>query len=487
MMMLRVSFALSVFMAVLGFSRVWAQTCLITVPQNPLSAVGLSTPWIQTGCTQLPMTVMVGNTGNVGTASFFQAAIVNLDTGAISTYSPLVLDAAAASATQQTNVAAIPATVPVLPTNYVAAIFGGTNGNTVTLQATVTNGLNSLVEGNCVNGGGNTNLFSIFGQFSCCNCVNFMQAVYTLIKSGTITVGQAAAANNVPALGKDVFGNTCPTTHSFAIVDQDQSDNVPNRYLSVTKTSQLAQSTLPNKAKLGAGNFIEFDNGSDEDVIVLVQNAIGCHPWTVQDLADPTATTFFATSLTNEVQALLLQPAPRAFVPNQDPMTTFTNGQGVAVADLSKLNAYRTAIGQTQLTNVAQAAPLDYCNNLYAAGAPLLAQWLPLLVQVPAPDFGAGVSNTLGGVLVGRFGVTVMMLNCNGLTGVANPFNNFSGVGAGGPLFCPAPFNPLTCQLGTGLSQTAIAAALGVTNVQTSTNGQTTFDVPVPVGVSMAT
>jgi hypothetical protein len=437
-----------------------------------------------------------------GTASFVQATILDTVTGAFSTYTPLVLDA-----TAPFNVAAIAPTVPVLPANNIVAIYGGTNGGSATLEGVMNpdtisgNPVSSFEQGKCVNGGGAS--FSIFGQFFCCNCREFMDEVYNLIRAGVITEGPAvgAAANQVPALGVDAQGNACPTTHSFAIVDQDQSDNVPAKYLFIptnaaASTGTLAQDTVTNKATLTNTKtaFIEFDNGSDEDLITLVQTAIACHPWVVQDLADPAGTTFFATALTNELQALALQAMPRAFVPANDPMVMALNtAGGTPVIDNSKLNAYRAAVGQASVGNVAEGSTQIYCNNLYAVGAPAIATWLPILVQWPAPDFGLGVSNTLGGLLVGRYGATVGAgnLNCPALLGVANPFSQFTFTAANAnvtlgnthmvvpsfALVCPPPFSATGCVF-QSVNGGTLQQALGITGMVADNTGQATFDIP---------
>lgn len=466
-----------------SLSGVAAQgNCLITVPAYPLTATGLSTVWIQsaTTCLQQPMSMQVAGTPN-GFASFVQATIIDLDTGNLYTYTPLIANSPAEVAIQPV--------VPTLPPNNVVGLFGGSNGNTVELAATLTANANtggmdsSLESGNCQNGGGPG--FTVFGQFFCCNCRQFMDAVYTRLANGFITlaaVGATPLANQIPALGNDVFGNKCPTTHSFAIVDQDQSDNAPAKYLFTTVNMQVAQDTVPNKATLTAAKtkFVEFDNGSDEDLVTLVQAAIGCKPFMLTDMADTTGATVFPSSLSNEIQALLLQGGPRAFVPQNDPMV-MNNG----VVDVNKLNAYRTAIGQSPLGSAALASTADYCTNLYIVGAPQIAQWLPILVQVPAPDFGLGVSNSLGGLLVGRYGATVGNgnLNCPLLINVPNPFGAFTGVGAGGPLVCPQPnFSPLTCKFIATAAVPTIQAALGVSHLVPNMDGQATFDIPVAPG-----
>ena len=101
----------------------------------------------------------------------------------------------------------------------------------------------------------------------------------------------------VPPLGADanVNGAACPTVRDFSVVDQDQSDNVPVTY----------------------GMPFNVSNGSDDDLLTLIDAAIGCTPglWQVP-LQDPGVTQNPAMTVTTagpleEVQAQLMPPRRR--------------------------------------------------------------------------------------------------------------------------------------------------------------------------------
>jgi len=159
---------------------------------------------------------------------------------------------------------------------------------------------------------------------------------------------------------------------------------------------------------------------------------------------------------------------------------------GTPVMDTNKLNAYRAIVGQAPLANMALASTQIYCNNLYAVGAPAIATWLPILVQIPAPDFGLGVSNSLGGVLIGRYGVTVGPgnLNCPNFLGIANPFSKFTlttPITVNGTmtnaLACPPPFTVTGCVF-QSVNGGTLQQALGITGMVADMTGQETFDIP---------
>lgn len=157
-----------------------ATSCTLLVPPDPLTAVGLATPFVlQKGCS---MAVP-------GQEVFVEGAVYDPNTNTISIYNPLVID-------QGTQPAVTPV-VPNLPVGATVGLWFGTNAGTLTLTG-------DLVGGNCVNGLG----ASVFGQFAYCNAPTFF----------------AMAANvQVPPLGTASDGLPCLTTRDFALVDMDQS------------------------------------------------------------------------------------------------------------------------------------------------------------------------------------------------------------------------------------------------------------------------
>lgn len=358
--------------------------CALIVPPQPLSAQGLATPYqlLATNPANGPC-----NETNAAQAAFVQSAVIDPATGAISIYNPLVID-------QGTQPAAAPV-VPTLPKGAIVGLWFGSNANTLTLQDN--NG--SLKQGRCVNGVGG----SIFGQYSYCNGPAFFRAANQAIQAGKLVV---------PPLGKANDGLPCPTSRDFSIVDQDQSDNVTTTYL-ITGAGQLAQDNQTNAAALGT-NLAK--NGSDERLLTVVDNAIGCTPWTAPDLADPGQK---VTGLPlNELQAAARQSAPVALVPFGDPMT-LVNGN----ANINKVNAYRVGVDQpvVQPGTPNNASTRNYCANLLAIAPQRLM--LDARFTKAQPSVDPAAANTLFTFLAQRFVFTFENtgLNCTKILGQADP------------------------------------------------------------------
>src|SRR6266852_3414028 len=283
--------------------------CTLIVPPHPLTANGLATPY------QLVATNPDNgacNEANPAQAAFVQAAVIDPATGKIAVYDPLIVD-------QGTQPAMAPV-VPVLPRRAVVGIWFGSNGNTLTLQDTD----NSLQNGRCVNGIEG----SIFGQVSYCNAPAFFRAANAAIRAGKLVP---------PPIGRAKDGLPCPTVRDFAVVDQDQSDNVTATYL-VTANGQTAQMTKANAATLQ--NVQAQVNGSDNRLLAIaLDGALGCTPWMVPDLAD--AGQMVTALPLNELQAAARQAQPVALVPAGDPMVLL-NGN----ININKVNLYRAGVDQ---------------------------------------------------------------------------------------------------------------------------------------------
>ena len=95
-------------------------------------------------------------------------------------------------------------------------------------------------QGNCVDALDQ----SVIGQVSACNAVNFYRLANSEIASGRL---------QVPARGTATDGQPCLTVHDFAIVDQDQSDNVVTSYL-MNANGQIAQDTAANADRPDRGH-----------------------------------------------------------------------------------------------------------------------------------------------------------------------------------------------------------------------------------------
>jgi hypothetical protein len=361
--------------------------CTLIVPDNPLTAQGLATPYLlkATNPAMGPC-----HEANPMQSAFVQAATVNPNTGALDIYDPLVID--------QGTQPAIQPVVPVIPPGSVVGIWFGFNGAVLTLQGAQAN---TLAQNKCVNGLPD----SPFGQFAYCNAVAFFQAANQAVQNGKIVP---------PLLEKDLKGLTCPTTRDFFLVDQDQSDNVTTRYLA-TANGRIAQFTTANRLALPGA--VEITNPSDNGLLLSVNAAIGCTSWMRPNLADPGNVE--AALPLNELQAAARQPAPVALVPADDPMVLVMQN-GKFVPNLTKLNLYRVGVDQPVAQSLQDASTRAYCINLMNIAPPRLAIRAPLLGNGPTPD--AAVGNTLFTFMAQRY---------------VNTFTNPLGVG----LNCMKMFN----------------------------------------------
>ena len=362
-------------------------SCDIIVPAHPLTAEGLSTPFQLTGPDgQSPAAsgCTMANFANLG--AFVQATILNPANGQLSVYEPLVI-------TQGTQPAVAPV-VPKLPRHAVVTIDFGFNGTNLT-QVGATR--DALREGNCVNGLNG----SIFGQVSFCNGTRFFSTAYWDEWVGRL---------KVPALGRSPrTGQACPSTRSFELVDQDQSDNVTSTYL-LTGNGHTAQDNAANEAALGGAEKI--NNGSDNILLDgFVDPALGCTPFEAPDLSQGGA--MGTSQALDELQAAKSQPSPIALVPENDEMVLVNNQFSTAKTDL-----YRAEVGQQPISwwNDEADSPANYCQNISNIQSVFLAQDQGYLLAGPSPV--AAVGDNLFTFMANRLAMSFTNLACQkyGLT-----------------------------------------------------------------------
>ena len=311
--------------------------------------------------------------------------------GTISIYHPLIID--------QGKTAAVAPVVPTLGAGAKVALFFGFNGNTLTLVDTNgqdTNASPTLAAMKCVNGLPGA-AGDVFGQVSWCNTDAFWQAANAAVANGQ---------TSVPALGIDTNGNQCLSSRSFEIIDQDQSDNLPTKYLLLPDGSTI-QFTAANQKQFP--DATEIDNASDEALIAdFVDPVIGCVPFKVASLDDPGS--LVSSLATQELQALLYQQEPIALVPLNDPDTLLTSNGDMSSG---KTNAYRTGVNMPLLgtgPKTDNGSGTDYCNNMIAVQPPFLAGFQQQLTAAATPD--AGMGNNLFTFLCNRFLQSITNLNC---------------------------------------------------------------------------
>ena len=317
--------------------------CTLIVPDAPLTAQGLATPYqlVATNRRQGQC-----REANVNQSAFVEATIIEPATGALSIYRPLVID-------RGTQPGALPV-MPKLPAGSVVGLWFGFQGTTLTLRGAT---------GGCVNGLPG----SPFGQFAYCGAPEFFRAANAAIRAGKL---------KVPPVGMARDGQPCPTTRDFSVVDQDQSDNLTTRYLALAG-GRTAQDTPANIAGLRARTVLK--NASDNGLLTgFINPALGCTPFTAPDLT--TGGTPASSLALNELQAAATKTTPVALIPPNDPMAQVNGRRSVA-----KTNLYRAGVNQPPLDPAVDTA-LNYCRNLATVATARLRLDRPLTMGAPSPD-----------------------------------------------------------------------------------------------------
>jgi hypothetical protein len=294
--------------------------CTLIVPNNPLSARGLATPWqLSDGCSE----------ANPNEEAFVESTIL-APNGQLKVYDPLVI-------TQGSTPAVAPAR-PTIPRGAQVIINVGFNGNNLVLEGA------GAYQGGCIDAFGN----SIIAQTSACNAAAFYADANFQIARGTL---------RVPRLGTGTDGRACESTESFSLIDQDQSDNVISEYL-MNDNGQTAQDTVANKNAMGGATVLA--NGSDDGLLAhFVDPAVGCAPFTAPDATSPNGRD--SSQALNALSALVRQGGARALLPVNDPQL-LVDGQ----LSIGKTNTYRTLTDEPLLsrdTNKNQNAAA-YCQNM---------------------------------------------------------------------------------------------------------------------------
>jgi hypothetical protein len=232
---------------------------------------------------------------------------------------------------------------------------------------------------------------SVIGQVSACNAVNFYRAANAEIANGTLTV---------PAIGTSEDGQPCETVRDFALIDQDQSDNVVTTYL-LNANGQTAQDSRANAAVLAGAAAIA--NGSDDRLLAnFVDPANGCTAFSAANTTDANGRT--GAQALNELSARVNQKGTIAVVPVNDEMTLVNGAYSVA-----KANVYRSLVDQPLLADSVnpQQVAVAYCQNMVniAPAHNQLDMARELNFASPVPATGDNLATFMAARLAASFGV----------------------------------------------------------------------------------
>ena len=363
--------------------------CTVTVPDHPLTAQGMATPWVLgDGCTW----------ENGATEGVFIDATILAPNGQVAVYNPLVIN-------QGTTPAVAPTPPTVAPGSQVI-LSVGYNGGALALVG------RGARQGHCLDAFGN----SLVDQTPQCNAANFYRMANAEIARGTLTI---------PATGTGKDGQACQTTRDFALIDQDQSDNAVASYLFDPATGKSAQATAANVAAMP--NATVESNGSDNGLLdKFVDPALGCTPFTAPNPTNPAGAS--ASQALNELSARQNQKGTIALLPVNNPQL-LVGGQ----FSLGKTNMYRAETDQALLpfnTNLDRNAA-QYCQDMINIATPRLKLDAPMETGTasPVPGLGNNLTNFLAARLAGSFD----NLNCKnyGLTDPITLTTDGNGVATG--------------------------------------------------------
>src|SRR6201986_2518207 len=360
--------------------------CTVTVPDRPLTAKGLATPWVLgDGCTW----------ANGGTEGVFIDATILAPNGQIQVYNPLVIN--------QGTTPAVAPTPPTIARGSQVILSAGFNGNALALVG------RGARQGHCIDAYGN----SLINQTPQCNAANFYRMANFEIARGLL---------KIPATGTGKDGQACQTTRDFALIDQDQSDNAVASYLFDPATGHAAQATAANVAAM-TGATLE-QNGSDNGLRdKFVDPALGCTPFTAPNPTNPNGSS--ASQALNEMSARANQKGTIALLPVNNPQLLVGGNFSIG-----KTNAYRVETNQPRLaatTNTSRNAA-RYCQNMVNIQAPRLKLDAAMETGTasPVPALGNNLATFLAARLSGSFG----NLNCQnfGLTDPVTLTTDANGV-----------------------------------------------------------
>ena len=305
---------------------------------------------------------------------------------------------------------------------------------------------------------------SLFTQVAYCNSPAFYRAANRDIARGLL---------KIPPLGTGSDGQACPTVRDFAVVDQDQSDNVVTTYL-LTGSGQTAQDSPGNATALAGATPI--NNGSDNALVnKFMDPALGCTPYEFHDKTMPGKMS--GSQITDELLAAADQAVPVALVPLNDPMTQVNGDSSVAKTNLFRIGVDQPPVGGEQTADT----PANYCKDMTQIGMARVALDERQFSNFASPVPGTG--SNLFTFLAARLSASFQNLGCGALLNAPNPVKlTLDGNGvATAASFSPLAIGTLPGGVEPSASATATPAA-AASGTATPTGTATATPTPTATG-----
>lgn len=359
--------------------------CDVLIPDFPLTAEGLMTPYRLLNCNQ----------SNPDQSTFVQATIYDLDTGEMANYSPLMITFG--------QPVLEPPTPIVLPPNSIVGIWFGSNFDAIRLRNEI-----GIRNGLCVPGlnitvpsketpSGFIQDVSPFGQFAHCNAPQFFEK---------------AKASLPTQVFLKFDGTMCPTARDFLVIDADQSDNLHTTYLSLANDIVI-QNTKRNRDKY-QGLFTILRNPSDESLVTeFINPALGCDSPRLLDLTDEEEVLIGGLAI-NEMYASIFTDSRQALIPLGNPFVMVGNR-----TSLEKVNLYRLGVFQPEAQTQLDASTAEYCTNYVDNGLVKMNKYKANFLAFRSPNLE--IADNLFFFLAFRFKNSYDVLGCEQLIYRKNP------------------------------------------------------------------
>lgn len=345
----------------------YEEYCSVIVPNNPLTEIGLSTPYILKSFKNSSLNCNIGNN-----SIFIEAVILDLNNGNYEVYNPIIIDE---------YIVDYKVIKPIIPENSIIGIWFSSNNLKFRLTGSTDsyNIINSVIDGNCIDGIEN----SPFGNFAYCNAYYFFLKANSLVNKNIINIKP--------------LKNNCLTTRSYAFIPRYEISSISSYSYIILDNNTLIQNEIFNITNnykkiinINSNNRLlnDFINPSTNCIINNFKNCLAFNE------------IYSSYTINENNQALIPYNHPNVLV----------NGK----INLEKLNYYRIGFNQKTINTVDNYENVNFCNNIYNDALNYMYENYDYLNNFSSPDYK--IATNLLNYICNRFIETWKILDCENLT-----------------------------------------------------------------------